>query len=95
LAEYSFHRKSYVCIHVFTHERPVLLVDRSDGDWCFLCGAEHPQGAAEGRVVGMGHVIEHDPSLQEVLDLEPDWEAESPSVGGRWVRTRVGANSDS
>jgi hypothetical protein len=54
------HHKSYV-IHVFEHERPVLLVLRSQGDWQFLCGDTHPAGAASGRVVGLSHVIHLQP----------------------------------
>ena len=41
--------KSYVCIEVFEGQRPVLYVTRSDGDWCFLCGEEHPDDAAVSR----------------------------------------------
>jgi hypothetical protein len=81
-----FHQKSYVCIEVFRGERPVLLVDREDGDWCFLCGQEHPEDAAFFRVVGMGHVLENDPSLERVMDLEPDWEAERTTMEGGWIR---------
>src|SRR5580692_9608386 len=39
-------QKSYVCIHVFNNERPILLVNRSDGSWCFLCGGGHEQAAS-------------------------------------------------
>ena len=80
------HQKVYVCIHVFDRERPVLLVSRADSDWMFLCGEEHPQDAASYRVAGIGHVVSHDPTLEEVLDLAPEWDAERPSVGEPWTR---------
>ena len=83
----SFHQKSYVCIHVFDRSRPVLLVSRPDGDWCFLCGDVHPDSAEHYRVVGMGHVIEQDLSLKAVIDLLPNEEAERSAVGERWIRT--------
>jgi hypothetical protein len=61
-------QKSYVCIEVFNGERPVLLVSRQDGDWCFLCGGGHPDESASYRVVGISHPIGDDPTLVEVLD---------------------------
>jgi len=83
----SFHQKSYVCIHVFDQSRPVLLVSREDGDWCFLCGDLHADSADYYRVVGLGHVVERDPSLNSILDLSPNEEAERVAVGERWIRT--------
>jgi hypothetical protein len=81
------HVKSYVCIEVLSGERPVLYVTRPDGDWCFLCGGDHPDDASAYRVVGAGHVLGSDPTLAAVLDLEPFQEAEREVVGGLWVRT--------
>lgn len=85
----SFHQKSYVCIHVFDRSRPVLLVSREDGDWCFLCGDVHPDSGEYYRVVGLGHVVEQDPLLRSVLDLLPNEEAERIAVGERWIRTNL------
>lgn len=83
----SFDQKSYVCIHVFDQSRPVLLVTREDGDWCFLCGDLHPESADYYRVVGLGHVVARDQSLNSILDLSPNEEAERVAVGERWIRT--------
>ena len=80
--------KSYVCIHVFNASKPVLYVTRPDGDWCALCGDEHAQDASQYRVVGLNHVLEHDPTLAEVLDLQPNEEAEREAVGASWIRSR-------
>lgn len=82
------HLKSYVCIHVFENTRPVLLVSRVDGDWCFLCGGMHDDSASSYRVVGIGHLIDRDPTLVAILDLESDWEAERAAVDQRWLRTQ-------
>jgi len=38
--------KTYVCLHVFDGVRPVFYVTRPDGDWCALCGADHPDDAS-------------------------------------------------
>lgn len=83
----DFHQKAYVCIHVFDDSKPVLLVCRPDADWCFLCGEEHPEDAAYYKVVGIGHVLENDSSLEELLNLAPEEEAERAAPGAPWIRT--------
>ncbi|PRP91800.1 hypothetical protein [Enhygromyxa salina] len=86
--EFDYHLKSYICVHVFKHERPVLLVCRgADGDWGLYCGSPHKDSGDDYRVVGIGHVIDDDPALREVLDLEPGWEAERSGLGEPWRRS--------
>ena len=85
----DFHQKSYVCNHVFHRERPVLLVSRPDGDWCFLCGDEHENDGSAYKVVGIGHVLEHDPSIETVLDLAPGWDAERSASDQSWQRQPI------
>lgn len=80
--------RSYVCVEVFDGHRPVLYVTRPDGDWCFLCGDDHPDEASAFRVVGIGHAIAADPALADVLDLDVNEEAERSTVGGAWARQR-------
>ncbi len=87
--EIDFHRKAYVCIHVFTRERPVLLVSRPEGQWCLLCGDEHDDDASAYRVVGIGHLLERDPSINAVLDLPPEWDAERSADGQPWLRQPI------
>ena len=82
-----FETKCYVCTHVLNRSRPVLYVSRPDGDWCMLCGAEHPEDANAYRVVGIGHVLDEDPAIAEVLDLAPNQEAERAAVREVWVRS--------
>jgi hypothetical protein len=89
---YNPHLKSYVCIEVFDNTKPVLLVSREGGDWCFLCGGMHPQDAAFYRVVGIGHLFERDPSLLSLLDLSPEWEAERQDPSSPWIRTKINAD---
>ena len=79
--------KAYVCTEVFNAERPILYVTRPDGDWCFLCGEEHPQDASAYRVVGINHPVSGDPTLEDVLDLGVNEEAERSAVGGQWTRS--------
>jgi len=80
-------QKAYVCICVFQSRRPVKLVSRADGDWSFLCGDMHPDNAECYRVVGIGYELKRDPTLLEVIDLAPEWDAERSHVGGPWLRT--------
>ena len=82
----GYHDKAYVCLHVFDSSRPILLVSRSGGDWSFLCGAEHEDTAENYRVVGKGHILDRDATLNELADLGSDWEAERASVSDAWVR---------
>jgi hypothetical protein len=83
-------RKSYVCIEVFKNEKPVLLVSREHGDWCFLCGGDHPEDPSFFRVVGIGHVLQRHPELNALLDLKPNEEAEREAPGKPWIRTTIG-----
>jgi hypothetical protein len=39
--------------------------------------------------VGIGHVLERDGSLLEVLDLEPNWDAERTALGEPWLRRPI------
>ncbi len=79
-----YHAKAYLCIHVALSEKPVLLVDKTDGKWQFLCGGDH--NSSECRVAGIGHIVDMDPSLAEVLDLPDNFEASRSRVGLPWMR---------
>lgn len=81
------HQKAYVCTHVFEGSKPILLVSRPDGDWCFLCGEEHEDSASAYEVVGIGHVVELDASIRELCDLPANWDAERESPGHPWACT--------
>ncbi len=81
--------KSYVCSHVFNMERPVLLVVHEDGDWMFMCGKTDHGGSEDCRVVGVGHLVDRDPSINRCADLPDGFEAERNAVGGHWSRKRI------
>ena len=77
----------FVCSHVFQRARPVLLVSHDDGDWQFLCGgADHVDDC---HLVGVGHLIDNDKSLNECADLPVEWAAEREGVGAPWVRAKL------
>jgi len=53
----------------------------------FMCGgADH--GDNDIRVVGVGHLVERDPTLNECADLPNGFEAERSTVGAPWLRIR-------
>ena len=85
----AYETMSFSCRHVVEGTRPVLYVSRADGQWMFLCGDEHPQDAYWYLVVGLGHEVDKDRTLTEVLDLLPEEEAERGHVGGPWTRTML------
>jgi hypothetical protein len=82
---------SFVCDHVSKNERPILLVAHEDGDWQFLCGVgdddfESPDSL---HVVGVGHLIDRDPSINLCADLPNGYEAERSEINEPWVRTKI------
>jgi hypothetical protein len=86
--------KAYICTHVFEGTHPVLLiVHEKDGDWSFVCGEPHQDTAESYRVVGVGHLIARDPSLNQCADLPEGWEAERSAMGQPWIRTVIDARA--
>jgi hypothetical protein len=74
----------FVCSHVFSQERPILLVVHNDDEWQFLCGGAHPENETP-NVVGVGHLIRRDPTIEEVAHIPNGTEAERVSVVHSWV----------
>ncbi|MBU2714106.1 hypothetical protein [Zooshikella harenae] len=70
----------FVCPHVFQKTRPILLVIHEDGEWQCLCGY--------GDHTSEGHLVERDPSLNQLSDLPDGWEAERESPENTWLRTK-------
>lgn len=88
------HLLSFCCTHVVHGSRPVLLVGRPDGDWCFTCGGVDHIGVDDYCLCGMSHLVDDDPSLREILDLD-DWEeAERFELGGAWFRSPIPVESE-
>ncbi len=64
---------------------PVLVVTHFEDDhsWAFTCGVTDNQDDA--MVVAMESVIALDPTLSEVIDLEPGWSAYRNAIGDLWT----------
>jgi hypothetical protein len=63
---------------------PILLVarDKEDGGWQFLTGGAFD--VADGMVVSLQGMVQRDPSLAELANLRPGWQATRESVGAAW-----------
>lgn len=83
------HLGALVCPHVFDHSKPALVVCRRNGEYQFLCGSEHTK-AERPRVVGVSHLLDHDKSLNELLEpgaekrFPENWFAERTALGAEW-----------
>jgi hypothetical protein len=58
----------------------------------FMCGGADHEGK-DVRVVGVGHLVASDPTLNDCADLPEGFEAERSAVGSPWLRTRSGASA--
>ena len=75
----------YVCSHVFKNTRPILeSVRDEDGSWQFLCGVEGCLDEGGPHLVGVGHLIARDPSINELIVLNLGMYAERASDTSKW-----------
>ncbi|EKV00851.1 hypothetical protein Lepto7375DRAFT_2986 [Leptolyngbya sp. PCC 7375] len=67
------------------HHSILRVVHYSDDhSWAFTCGTtDDPK---DGKVVGMGCIVDIDPTLKAIADLPPGWGAWRETVGGSWTR---------
>ncbi|MEI7767487.1 MAG: hypothetical protein WCJ97_08630 [Phycisphaerae bacterium] len=65
---------------------PILLVfhDAEDHGWQFLDG--RALDTANAAIVGLGEMVRQDPSILDIADLPPGWQAARDGVGMPWVR---------
>ena len=65
---------------------PILIAIHyaDDHSWAFVCGTTNED--KDGRVIGMGTALALDPTLREIADLKPGWEASRKAVGSEWTK---------
>lgn len=70
---------------VFELKEPVLLVVNDDDDelWQLIGSTD---AGSDGKIGHLHHTVDEDPTLIDVLDLEPGESATRETVGGRWTR---------
>ena len=66
----------------------ILLVshDADDHGWQFIGTTD--ASVEDGQVVCLEHMAHLDPTVLEVADLPPGWQAIRDRVGGTWMRAR-------
>lgn len=79
----------FTTTQVLRQGQPIRHVthDDEDGAWQFHSGAQQIS-AADAMVVGLGEMVEHDPTICELADLPCGWIAERDGVGRPWRRAK-------
>lgn len=80
-----------LCIHVFDRQRSVLYAARdsyiADGDLepvVYTCGEEDHHTSKDGRIVGFGHLLKHDPTILAPRSIAPGQIFSRRSVDTPW-----------
>jgi hypothetical protein len=65
---------------------PILLVshDEDDHGWQFIGTSD--ASMVDAKLVCLDHIVRLDPTVLEVADLQPGWQAIREFVGGPWLR---------
>ena len=73
---------------------PILLVshDEDDHGWQFIGTSD--ASVKDGRLVCLETIVRIDPTVLEVADLPPGWQAVRNSPGEKWVRRMRTPDSD-
>lgn len=79
---------------VLERVEPILSVyhDADDHGWQFIGISE--ASVADGRVAALEAIVRMDPTVLEVADLPPGWQAIRCKVGGEWTRTPSDPDQD-
>jgi hypothetical protein len=71
---------------VIDREEPILLIshDADDHGWQFIGSSD--ACAADGKIVCLKHIVDLDPTVLEVADLPPGWQALRDDISSPWIR---------
>ena len=71
---------------VLEGSEPIVLVshDADDHGWQFIGTSE--ASMADAKLVCLEEIVHLDPTVLEVADLPPGWQAIRERVGGAWTR---------
>ena len=74
---------------VLEGSEPILLVshDADDHRWQFIGTSE--ASMADAKLVCLEEIVRLDPTVLEVADLPPGWQAIRDAVGGAWTRREL------
>jgi hypothetical protein len=65
----------------------IYVVHDSDGEWQFLSGDNVTTD--DLMIVALGSLLERDPTLNDVLSINPGYEATRDGVAGNWKITVI------
>ena len=73
---------------------PILLVahDADDHAWQFIGTSD--ASVIDGRIVCLQEIVKLDPTVLDVADLPPGWQAIREEVGGEWTRRQCPEDLD-
>ena len=73
-------------LQVLDGSEPVLLVshDADDHGWQFIGASD--ASVSDAKMVSLDHMVHLDPTVLEVADLPPGWQAVRDHAGGPWTR---------
>jgi hypothetical protein len=77
---------TFVTREVMDREEPILLVshDADDHGWQFIGSTDGmPENA---RIIALHEAVALDPSVAELADLPPGWQAQRDAAGQPWTR---------
>jgi hypothetical protein len=83
-------RAAILCSHVARQSFPILraVCDEpemdEDSGWQFLCGQSHVDTPDDAEVWLVFEVLNHDPSLKEIINYSPGTVLTRPNVGASW-----------
>jgi hypothetical protein len=73
---------------------PILLVVHDEDDNCWQFIGTTDASVAESKAVSLEEIVRLDPTVLEVADLPPGWQAVRDEVAGEWTRRQHPEDSD-
>ena len=79
---------------IIEKRKPILYVshDEDDHGWQFL--DNESEELDDLCIVGLGHILEVDPSMAGLASLEPGWQATRADISSEWVIERTPPEED-
>jgi hypothetical protein len=69
-------------------KEPILrVVHDDDGDWQFIGASDASE--EDAAIVGLGSIYDLDPSIGELADLPPGWQAIRDRRDGPWAHSKL------
>jgi hypothetical protein len=73
-------------------QQPIVeVVHDHNGDWQFLTG---DQGFEDMKMITLHQIVQRDPTLNEVFNLDYGEAANRTAIGGKWLRSKIEENEE-